>query len=263
VPLRELAVLVVSNPRVSYTHAVLSALMAAGGTFITCDHRHMPAGMMLPLHGHSIQAERFARQAAASLPTKKRLWQQIVRAKITAQGNLLKQLRGHDHGLLPLARQVRSGDPPNVEARASRIYWPALFRDRAFQRDPDSGGANSRLNYGYAVLRAIVPRAICAAGLHPSLGIHHHNRYDAFCLADDLMEPFRPLVDRGVALRAQQEAPDEPLGPDAKAEILDGLTGRLLLDGEERTPFDVAARCAASLAAVFEGKARSLILPET
>ena len=133
------------------------------------------------------------------MPVCKRLWRQIVRAKIKAQAALLVELRGTDFGLGALVLRVRSGDPSNVEARAARRYWPHVFADLDFRRHRENEDQNILLNYGYAVLRAIIARAICAAGLHPSLGIHHHNRYNAFCLADDLMEPFRPAVDHAVA----------------------------------------------------------------
>ncbi len=262
VPLDEVGVLVVSHPCVSFTQAVLAGLAGAGGAFVACDGRHMPVGMMLPLGGHHVQAERFAAQAAAPLPLKKRLWQQIVKAKIRAQGRLLERLRGGDDGLLRLARQVRSGDPQNVEARASQRYWAALFGNRPFARSRDADDQNRHLNYGYAVLRAIVGRAICASGLHPSLGIHHHNRYDAFCLADDLMEPFRPLVDEAVARWVDKHGPSAPLDREAKAFLLAALTGRLTVEGERRTLFDAVSRAAASLAAAFEGKRKGLALPD-
>jgi len=262
IPLADVAVLVVSHPQVTYTHAVLSGLAAAGAAFITCDQRRMPVGMLLPLAGHSVQAERFALQAQAAEPTKKRLWQQVVRAKLSAQARLLSDLRGTDLGLAAMARRVRSGDPDNLEAQASARYWPALFPDPTFRRNVDGEDQNRLLNYGYAVLRAIVARAICASGLHPSLGIHHHNRYDAFCLADDLMEPFRPLVDRAVVRYTEARGPDAPLDRQAKAALLEALTGRLTLKGESRTPFDVAARAAASLAAVFEGTRKNIVLPD-
>ena len=262
VPLEELAVLVVSNPWVSLTQAVLSGIAASGGSFVACDEKHMPIGMFLPLMGHFVQAERFARQAEAPLPTKKSLWAQIIQAKIKAQGRTLLELRSDDHGLLAIARRVRSGDTGNLEAMASQRYWPALFGDPAFRRERDADDQNRHLNYGYAILRAIVARALCASRLHPSLGIHHHNRYDAFCLADDLMEPFRPLVDRAVVRIVEKRGPQAPMDKEAKAELLEALTGRMTVDGESRTLFDVAARAASSLAAVFEGKAKRLALPE-
>lgn len=262
VPLEELAVLVVSHPQVSLTHAVLAGLATSGGVFVTCDDKHLPAGMLLPLATHFTQAERFEQQASASLPTCKRLWQQIVRAKLRAQACLLCELRGDDRGINALISRVRSGDPDNLEAKASRRYWPALFMGESFCRERFGLPPNQHLNYGYAVLRAAVARAICAAGLHPSLGLHHHNRYNAFCLADDLMEPFRPLVDRTVVNLTQRRGIDAPLDREAKAEILSALSGRLLLQGEWRTLFDVASRTASSLAAVFNGRQKDLLFPE-
>lgn len=262
VPLEDLAVLVVSHPQVSLTHAVLSGLADSGGVFIACDGRRLPVGMFLPVEGHFTQAERFEQQASASLPTRKRLWQQIVRAKIRAQGGLLKEICGEDYGITALAPLVKSGDPDNIEGRASRRYWPALFGDKSFYRDRCGPPPNQLLNYGYAVLRAIVARAVCAAGLHPSLGIHHHNRYDAFRLADDLMEPFRPIVDRAVVKLVRRYGMDAPLDRSTKSEMLAALSERLLLDDEKRTLFDVAARTASSLAAVFAGRRKDLLLPE-
>jgi CRISPR-associated protein Cas1 len=262
-PLEELAVLVVSHPQVSLTHAVLAGLASSGGVFVTCDDKHLPAGMLLPLVAHFTQAERFERQASAPLPTRKRLWQEIVRAKLRAQAHLLCELVGGDQGITTLISRVRSGDPDNVEAEASRRYWPALFRGVFFRRDRFGIPPNNHLNYGYAVLRAVMARAICAAGLHPSLGLHHHNRYDAFRLADDLMEPFRPLVDHAVVNLTQRRGINASLDREAKAELLKALSGRLLLNGEWRTLFDVASRTASSMVAVFAGERRDLLLPET
>ncbi len=262
VPLAELAVVVVSHPSASLTHAVLTGLAEAGATFVACDRRHMPAAMLLPLQSHFVQGERFARQAGASLPLRKRLWRDIVSAKVRAQGRVLVKLRGNDGGLPWLAARVRSGDPQNIEAQASRRYWPMLFAHPDFRRDPHAGGQNHLLNYGYAILRAIIARAICAAGLHPSLGLHHHNRYDAFRLADDLMEPFRPIVDRAVAHYSDEHGPGVPLDKEAKQVLLRSLTERFTVEGESRTLFDIAGRTASSLAAVYAGDRKNLALPE-
>jgi len=261
-PLEDVAVLVVSNPQVTFSQAILSGIAASGGAFVVCNEKHMPVGMLLPLTGNFVQAERFALQANVPVPTRKRLWQQVVRAKIKAQANLLKRLRGNDEGLAALAERVRSGDPQNLEGQASRRYWPALFARKDFRRDAEAADQNRHLNYGYAVLRAIVARAICAAGLHPSLGLHHHNRYDAFCLADDLMEPLRPVVDAAVVHLVRNGGDHIELEREAKTFLLQALTGRLTIAGESRTLFDVAARCASSLVDVFEGKQGRLLLPE-
>lgn len=262
VPIEDIGVLVVSHPQVTYTQAVLSTLVTAGGAFVACDGRHLPVGMLLPIDAHYVQTERMALQAAAPLPMRKRLWRQIVRAKVRAQGRLLEELHGNDQGLPKLADEVRSGDPSNVEAQASRRYWPALFADPAWRRDRDALDQNRLLNYGYAVLRAIVARAICAAGLHPSLGLHHHNRYNSFCLADDLMEPLRPVVDKVVWRQVQAGAPEAALDRAVKAALLEGVAGRLLVQGESRTVFDAASIVASSLVAVLEKRAPRLTLPE-
>lgn len=262
VPLAEIGAVAVSHPQVTYTQAALAGLARAGAALVVCDEKHMPAGLFLTLNGNSVQAERFARQAAVSKPACKRLWRRIVQAKILAQGRLLTELSGRDRGLSALARTVRSGDPDNVEAQASRRYWPALFKDTSFRRNRLAEDQNRFLNYGYAVLRAVVARAVCAAGLHPSLGLHHHNRYDAFCLADDLMEPFRPLVDRAAVRLVETRGPAAPLDKETKAGLIGALTRRFDLDGESRTLFDVLGRLAASLAAVFAGSRSEIVLPE-
>ena len=261
-PLAEIAAVAVSNPCVSFTQAVLAGLAEAGAPLVICDHRHLPVGMLLPIAGHGTQSERFARQASAPEPTRKRLWQSVVKSKIKAQGLLLRDVTGSDHGLLAMAKKVKSGDTENLEGQASRRYWPALFNDPQFLRSRDAEDQNRFLNYGYAILRATVARAICASGLHPSLGIHHHNRYDAFCLADDLMEPFRPLVDRAVVKWIAEHGKESEMCKEAKAAMLGALTERFDLEGEQRTLFDIAARLSSSLAQVFEGDRTKLALPD-
>lgn len=261
VPLAEIAVLILAHPQVTCTQAVFAGLLAAGGVVVACNEQRMPAGLLLPTAGHFAQAERFVAQAGAAAPRKKRLWQQIVKAKLRAQGDLLADLRGDDAGLRNLSREVRSGDPTNVEAQGARRYWPRLFDDPAFRRRRDLSDANRFLNYGYAVLRAVVARAICAAGLHPSLGVHHHNRYNAYCLADDLMEPYRPLVDDAVVDLTGCVGADAPLEPSTKRALLEAITGCYRVDGEVRSVFDICARTAQSLARVFLGESASVWYP--
>ncbi len=262
IPFSDIAVIMTSHPQVHYSNAVLASLAQAGGAFIVCNEKYLPVGMLLPLVGHSTQAERFAAQANASLPACKQMWKQVIKAKVKAQGMLLKELHGKDMGLVAMAQKVRSGDPDNIEGQASRRYWPAIFGDKSFKRKREADDQNRFLNYGYTVLRAIVARAICAAGLHPSLGIHHHNRYDAFCLADDLMEPFRPIVDRAVVNYVNEKGKDAAMDKDAKAALISALTARFELDGDQRTLFDILSRTASSLAGVFEGERTELVLPE-
>lgn len=262
VPLSDIAVIVLAHAQVTCSTGALAGLLRHGAAAVICDRDHLPLGMLLPIAGHSTQAERFAAQAAAAAPLKKRLWQTIVRRKIAAQADTLFALRDTDGGLRELLARVRSGDPENVEAQAAQRYWPLLFDDPAFRRRRDAPDANRLLNYGYAVLRAIAARAICAAGLHPSLGVHHHNRYDAYCLADDLMEPFRPLVDEAVVACVGIYGADAELIPPVKRALLEPLTGLYRGAAEARTLFDWVSRAAAGLARVFMGESDRLELPE-
>ncbi len=261
VPLADIAVVVASHPHIRYTQAVLAGLAEHGGILVACDRRCFPVAMMLPLDGHYIQAERFARQARMSLPTKKRLWKQIVQAKIRSQSDVLKTLHSEDGGLGTMAQKVRSGDPRNLEATAAQRYWPRLFDDPKFRRNRDAEDQNQDLNYGYAVLRAIVTRGIVAAGLHPSLGLHHSNRYNAFVLADDLMEPYRPLVEHALALSIREWGLRKQFDRAAKTDVLDGLLRRFESNGESRTLFDWVRKLTASLATVCMGERRELVIP--
>ena len=261
IPLPEVAALVVSHPQANYTHAVLARLAANGGAYVACDEKHMPVGMMLPIMGNSIQTERINAQAEAPLPLKKQTWKFIIQMKLLNQAWALELAVGHGHGLDGMVKEVRSGDPDNVEGKAARKYWRALFRDAGFTRDRTGGGVNGWLNYGYAIVRAIIGRAICAAGLHPSLGLHHHNRYDSFCLASDLMEPYRPLVDICVAGLAAQYARERELDKALKREILEFLNQDFLVEKERRTLFSLAARTAQTLAEVFTNERNRIFLP--
>jgi CRISPR-associated protein Cas1 len=196
-----------------------------------------------------------------SLPVRKKLWRQVVRAKIRNQGSLLTHIHGFDHGLGALAADVLSGDRTNVEATAAVRYWRALFDDPDFRRDPAIGGRNALLNYGYAVTRGIVARAICGAGLHPAVGLHHHSRGNPLCLADDLMEPFRPIVDQVVAGFGLGTIDPPELTRDIKARLLRALVQRFTVKGEQRTPSDIAERLVRSLARVVDGDADRLWMP--
>lgn len=262
IPLREVAALSIGHPGCTITTAALSGLAEAGGIMVITDRNCLPTGMIMPLSGHTTQTERMRVQSEVTRPLKKRLWQQIVRCKIREQTSLLEKL-GKNHGKLgAMGGKVRSGDPDNLEAQAARFYFVELF-GKGWRRDRDERDENRHLNYGYTVLRAIVARAVCASGLHPSLGLHHHNRYDPFCLADDLMEPFRPLVDEVVYSFTRQIDCFAPLTADVKQRLVGGLLEtRLLLAGESRGLFDVVSRLAASLAKAYDGKGKKLTLPE-
>ncbi|MGL6194817.1 MAG: type II CRISPR-associated endonuclease Cas1, partial [Thermoguttaceae bacterium] len=187
IPMEDIAVIIVSHPQVTFSQACLSSIAENGGVLIACNEKSLPVGMFVPLSGHHQPSRRIQIQINASLPLKKRAWQQIVCAKVAAQAALLQQLFGDDFGLQKLIPRVRSGDPANIEARAARRYWGKLFSEVSFRRLPDGDDPiNAYLNFGYGVLRGIVARAVCATGFNPTIGLHHCNQYNAYCLADDL-----------------------------------------------------------------------------
>ncbi len=262
VALDDLGVLVLGHPSISISQPALSAIAESGGSVIVCSTNRMPCGMLLPLAANSTQQERIAAQVNAPLTTRKRIWQQIIRAKVINQGEVLKTLHGSDHGLAAMAKRVNSGDTANVEARAARLYWHALFPDNEFLRKTEGPPPNTHLNYGYAILRSMIGRAICAAGLHPSIGIHHHNRYNSFPLADDLMEPLRPLVDWTVVQICAFHGFDAPLEKETKHDLASALTGRVEFGGELRTVSDACFHLASELAQVFLNLRRTLTLPK-
>lgn len=265
-PVSGINTLLLAHPQVALTEAVISRLAEAGAIVVTIDSRYLPVAITLPLQIHSIQTERLAAQVELATPARKRIWQQIVRAKIRAQGALLKELHGSDSGFTAMAARVRSGDPDNLEAQSARRYWGLLFADSTFRRgaDPNETGPdqNRHLDYGYTVLRATVARAVCAAGLHPSLGLRHHNRYDPFCLAADLMEPFRPLIDRRVVTWIACHPASDPLDSAAKKWLIEAVTMRYWIEREQRTLSDILFRAASSLAAVIASTRDKLDLPE-
>jgi CRISPR-associated protein Cas1 len=265
-PVSGVNTLLLAHPQVTLTQAVISRLAEAGAMVVTIDGRYLPVAMTLPLQAHSLQTERLAAQTTLKPVIRKRLWTQIVQAKIRAQGDLLKELRGSDEGLIATAARVRSGDPENLEAQVARRYWGLIFADPKFRRgaDPLESGPdqNRHLDYGYTVLRASVARAVCAAGLHPSIGLRHHNRYDPFCLAADLMEPFRPIIDRRVAAWIANNDPAGPLNAIPKKWLIEAVTMRYWVNREERALSDILFRVAASLASVMAGSEEKLDLPQ-
>lgn len=262
IPLCDIATLVIANPRVSISHAVLTDAAAEGSIVVVCDAKFLPVAMLCPLQGHSTLSERMRAQAAAPLPLRKRLWQKVVHTKIVSQAAALERVAGNDGGLRAIAGRVRSGDPDNQEGRTAQIYWRRIFGDPNFSRDRYANDQNRMLNYGYAVLRSIVARAICSSGLHPALGLHHHNRYDPFCLASDLMEIFRSQVDLAVVKTLENVLVDAPLDQKIRSELLESLLGRVNFKGQKRSLFDVSTRMTSSLAAVYLGEKKNLLLPE-
>jgi CRISPR-associated protein Cas1 len=219
----------------------------------------MPVGLMLPLCGNTTQNERFRDQLDASQPLKKQMWQQTVQAKIENQAAILKACRGAEvRNMLKWVDEVRSGDVDNMEARAAAYYWSNLFKE--FKRDREGEPPNNLLNYGYAVLRAVIARALVSSGLLPTLGIHHHNRYNAYCLADDIMEPYRPYVDKLVFEMFDSGIVE--LDKEAKAKLLSIPVLDVSIDGQ-RSPLMVAAsHTASSLYKCFSGESRKITFPE-
>ncbi|GAB5469852.1 MAG: type II CRISPR-associated endonuclease Cas1 [Rhodospirillales bacterium] len=262
-PPEDLGVVIVDDRRATYTQAVFTTLLAAGATVMITGPDHLPAGLMLPLDAHHHQTERHRAQALAGAPTKKRIWQALVRAKIGQQVAVLAYFNASHDGLAAMARRVRSGDPDNLEAQAAQRYWPLLFGG-AFRRDREAEGINVQLNYGYAVFRAAMARALVAAGLIPSLGVFHRNRGNPFCLADDLLEPYRPFVDWRVKRLEQELDGDLPkrLDKTTRAALL-SLFNETLSVGGRRLPLLLAIEASATSLALLltEGKG-SLPLPE-
>lgn len=259
VPLDDIGVLLCNARGLSYSNDLMTELARRGVAVVLCGTNYLPTAWLWPLEGHHVQAMRMRCQLEASLPLRKRLWQRIVREKIAQQSNVLELLQLNSGSIKAMARRVRSGDPDNVEAQAARKYWPLLFGDD-FRRDRYGGGPNPFLNYGYTVLRAAVARAVVAAGLHPSLGIHHHNRLNPMCMVDDLMEPFRPFVDY-TSVRLVAESKKE-LTPESKQALAEVLTLDMHTE-RGTTPLQTCIeRAAQSLAQSFEAGKPSLVFPD-
>lgn len=260
-PIEDLGVVVVDDRQATLTQSLLNALAQSGTALVITDESHLPSGQFLPLDGHHALTERHRAQASLGEPTRKRIWQSLVAAKVHRQGEVLLHFTGRSTGLIPMSGRVRSGDPDNLEAQAARLYWPALF-GREFRRDRDLDGVNAALNYGYALIRAATARAIVGSGLIPTLGVFHSRRSNAFCLADDLMEPFRPFVDWRVRQLRDEVGTGLNLSDRThRAALLAIFTETLLVEGR-RTPLMVAIQLAsASLARVILGEDRRLVLP--
>jgi CRISPR-associated protein Cas1 len=264
IPIEEVGLLLLANPQVQISAAALQALARAGAAVLLCDEKCLPVAELLPLQNHSLQSERLRMQIAVKEPTKKRLWQQVVQAKLRSQGALLQRLRGNDCGLVAMARHVRSGDMDNCESQGARRYWGALFGDSTFVRDRDAPDQNRFLNYGYAIVRAQVARAICSTGLNPSLGLHHHNRYDAFPLADDLIEPFRVFVDECVVEILRDYGSLAEMTTGIRRILIGLLHKRVSHGGESLHLSNAILKCAQRLSGILLGDKRGrLVFPDT
>jgi CRISPR-associated protein Cas1 len=264
IPCEDIGVLLIDHQGTTYTHSVFTELLRCGAAVVLCGGNHQPAGMLLPIESNSMQTERFRQQIEAKEPVKKRLWRQIVRAKIRHQAKLVGGNSEVYPALMAMRERVRSGDPENIEAQASKKFWPVYVQDviSEFHRDIEGRPPNNMLNYGYMVMRAAVARALCSAGLLPCLGIHHRNRYNAFCLADDMLEPFRGFVEAKVRDVCKSEGVPDELSQPIKARLLEVLYEPVTIAGFEGPLMVGLHRVMASLQRCFAGEQKEIDLPD-
>lgn len=263
-PIEDLGVVILDHKQITLTHGLIEKLLDNNTALLTCDSSRMPVGLMLPLCGNKTQSERFNSQINASDPLKKNLWQQTIKAKITNQAEVLKKIRSCNiRNMIYWAGEVKSGDPDNFEGRAAAYYWKEAFPQvENFTRGREENPPNNLLNYGYAILRAVIARSLVASGLLPTLGIHHHNRYNAYCLADDIMEPYRPFVDELVFSIVDSGEDYTELTTSLKSKLLQIPTIDVMM-GKQKSPLMIAAgQTTASLNQCFEGKLRKIKYPE-
>ncbi|MAX79393.1 MAG: subtype II CRISPR-associated endonuclease Cas1 [Crocinitomicaceae bacterium] len=263
VPIEDVGMLILDHPRVTVTQALLSALMDNNAALLSCDDRHLPGGLFMPMTANHVYTEKLRYQLEASEPLRKNLWQQTVKAKILNQAAVLSIYNQPVENMHYWAGQVKSGDPDNYEGRAAANYWKRIMDDPEFRRGREEPAPNNLLNYGYAVLRAIVARSLVSSGMLPAIGIHHSNKYNPFCLADDIMEPYRPYVDL-VVLDIQErfeEAELEQLTKDVKRELLIIPTLDIEIEGKKSPLMVGMQRTTASLMQCFEGVKRKIAYP--
>ena len=264
IPIEDIGVVVLDNKQITFTQGLMESLLENNCAVITCDSSHLPVGLMLPLCGNTLQTERFRNQIEASLPLQKQLWQQTMIAKIRNQAAVLQQVRNLEaKNMLKWASEVKSGDSDNKEAQAAVYYWQNAFpQNEKFTREREGDAPNNLLNYGYAILRAVVARSLVSSGLLPTLGMHHRNKYNAYCLADDVMEPYRPYVDK-LVMDIYEKHPDcSELTKELKAELLQIPVLEVTINGQ-RSPLMIAATTTtASLQKCYSGEIRKISYPE-
>lgn len=263
IPVEDIGIVVLDHKQITITQALIEALLDNNVVLITCNSSHHPTGLMMPLSGNALQNERFRAQLDASEPLKKQLWAQTITQKIKNQSLVLKG-KGLNHSyLIPLYQNVKSGDTGNCEATAAAYYWQNIFPAiEGFNRFREGAAPNNYLNYGYALLRATMARSIVGAGLLPTLGIHHQNRYNAYCLADDLMEPYRPFIDTIVYDIIEEMGLTEDLPKEIKAILLKIPAMDVFIDGEKSPLMNATQRTAVSLVKCFTGEQRKILYPE-
>lgn len=259
-PLEDIGILVLDNYALTYSHALFNQCLEKNICILLCDKKHLPQAILSPFAQHSLHQKVLAQQIQVKKPLKKNLWQKIIQAKILEQAESLTRCKKKDFGLKKMACRVLSGDSKNLEGQAAKIYWKKLFGNH-FCRDPEQEGINRLLNYGYAIMRAMVARALSSTGLHPALGIHHSNQYNSFCLADDLMEPLRALVDEQIFQISIRNTSLE-LTPNIKKKILELLTRYCLLKGKECLLLTGVQLYAASFKKALLGESQHFSIPQ-
>lgn len=261
-PIEDIGLIILDHSQITITQALLSKLLNNNTAIISCNHTHHPTGMFFKLDGHSLQSQKFKAQIEASVPLKKQLWQQTIVAKIENQAALLEMEKQDHKMLLHYAREVRSGDSENHEAKAASYYWKKIFPEfLEFKREREGAPPNNLLNYGYAILRAIVARSLTASGLLPTLGIHHRNQYNAYCLADDIMEPYRPFIDKIVCQIIRGNGKYLELTPGIKKSLLEIPVIDVYLEKQRSPLMSAVQRTTASLAKCYEGYSRKILYP--
>jgi CRISP-associated protein Cas1 len=262
VPIEDIGMMILDNTHIVISNALIMALNESNCAILSCDKSHLPYGIMLPMFSHHTFTEKLHAQLEASQPLVKNLWQQTIIAKIENQSAVLRKVGVDTKKMDFYVSDVKSGDPGNVEGRAAAYYWDSLFSGTLFLRHRFGEPPNNLLNYGYAVLRAIVARSLVASGLFPSIGIHHRNKYNPYCLADDIMEPFRPYVD-SLVIDIIEELPEfEELTPEIKKKLLQIPVIDVIIDGKSSPLMVGVQRTTASLASCFEGETRKILYPE-
>lgn len=263
VPIEDIGVVILDNQQISISQALMAKLLENNVALITCDSTHHPVGLMLNLEGNSLQSQKYQLQVDASQPLKKQIWAQTVAAKIQNQTAILKEQKIESGYLIKLAGAVKSGDSTNLEAKAASYYWKRVFPDYLeFTRSRYGPPPNNLLNYGYAILRALVARALVGSGLLPTLGIFHRNQYNAYCLADDIMEPYRPLVDRLVYQMVRMNGKFLDMTPAIKKQFLEIPVLDVYIENKKSPLQNAITRTTASLVKTFEGSQRRVLYPE-
>jgi CRISP-associated protein Cas1 len=262
-PIEDIGVLILDHQQITVSQALIAKLLESNVAFVTCDDSHHPTGLLLNLDGNTLQSQKFQDQIEASVPLKKQLWQQTVIAKLLNQASMLESIRVPVKNIRNWATEVKSGDSSNLEATAAVYYWKNLFPEfLEFRRERYGPPPNNLLNYGYAILRAVVARALVSSGLLPTFGIFHRNQYNAYCLADDIMEPYRPFVDRVVLGIVRMNGRFLEMTPSMKKELLGMPAMDVRIDGEKSPLMVAVQKTTASLAKCFSGRTRKLLYPE-